>query len=144
MLYYFETMLAAFHEWYDNWNCDIGIRIGDDQSAHNWVHYTGRLIGARAVPHRTGPVHTVGFEASRAFHAEIRKLAHRTGLSLKQSQRRINGGTQLGEHNGTHWVWLDPVYNLTNEAGVITNLDGSPSPCVHQHDRFGTVFQRTW
>jgi hypothetical protein len=37
---------------------------------------------------------------------------------------------------------LDPKFNLTDENGYITNFDGTPSPQIHQFDRFGRPFER--
>lgn len=52
-----------------------------------------------------------------------------------------------GEAATTTWPrnWLPLEYNLTDaKTGIILNLDGSPSPQVHQFDRYGSAFVGFW
>ena len=53
------------------------------------------------------------------------------------------GSTSCTQHQCHDW--LPAKYNLTQPStGFITNLDGKPSPQVHQYDRFGQGFKRFW
>jgi hypothetical protein len=88
-----------------------------------------------AIPHRTGPIHVVGVQADKIFRAAIKK-AKKVGKDEGWVNKHRLYGTE------DKWQeWLDPRHGLIDpNTGLITNLDGSPSPQVHQFDRFGYSF----
>jgi hypothetical protein len=119
MLRYLSAMTAELQAWQRDRGpeCTKSLRPGSDQDVHNFLFYSGRLPNALAIPHRTGPVHTVGYEASILFNS----------------------------HGRTNWTaqnkWPPAAVQtagLVDGRGRLVNLDGMPSAVVHQHDRFGT------
>jgi hypothetical protein len=138
ILYYLDAMVCEFNLWKVKDECRTDM-IGDDQSIHNYLFYTNQLPRAVALPHRTGPIHVVGVEADGIFRAAI-KEAEKVGNDEGWVNNHRLFGTEEKWRN-----WLSPHYNLTDPStGFITNLDGSPSPQVHQFDRFGLSFQYFW
>ena len=103
-------------------------------------YYTGQLPHATVIPYRTGPIHVVGGPADKIFRAAI-DAARQKGKSDPEGW--VNANRFYGsDAEWRNWLGPDP-YNLTNfSTGFITNLDGSPSPQVHQFDRFGRPFDR--
>ncbi|KAL7530555.1 hypothetical protein ACHAWF_003428, partial [Thalassiosira exigua] len=148
ILDYVNAMVREFDYWKDRKECRSDM-AGDDQSIHNYLYYTGRL-GERAysVPHRTGPIHVVGWQADKIFRAtieEAREMGHGD-----DAERFVNARGYVGwdddkdageEDRSTNDAeWLPSRHGLIDpETGLITNLDGMPSPQVHQFDRFGVM-----
>ncbi|KAL3763446.1 hypothetical protein ACHAW5_010236 [Stephanodiscus triporus] len=108
ILEYLTAMREEFDYWKSREECRIDI-IGDDQSIHNYLYYTNRLKNARAVPHRTGPIHVVGYQAARIDE----KL----------------GGKDAKKEDDAWQRWLPEEYGLINqETGMIVeNLGRTPS-----------------
>eukprot|EP00041_Stephanoeca_diplocostata_P028996 m.844385 g.844385 ORF g.844385 m.844385 type:complete len:425 (-) comp23475_c0_seq22:1634-2908(-) len=134
MLAYFNRMEEEMYEWMKHEKCRFDL-IGDDQSMHDYLFYTGQLKGAVAIPHRTGPIHVVGKEADVIFRAHVKRVGN---------EGKANGMTFYDKPGKEWYEWLDPKLNLTDDEGYITNLDGSRSGMVHQFDRFGHPFPREW
>ena len=114
-----------------------GTQPGDDQSIHNYLYYTGRLSGAVAIPHRTGPLHVIGVEAA---------LLYRENATVEAKEAGIDDLWDLADGEGFYvkdgdWRnWLPERYGLTDPGtGLVTNLDGKPSAQVHQENRFGSL-----
>jgi hypothetical protein len=130
ILDYLTAMREEFDYWKTREECRIDI-IGDDQSIHNYLYYTGRFKDARAIPHRTGPIHVVGYTAARIYEnvtREVEELA--TGWSK----------TDYFVKDGMWQGWLPETYGLIDQkTGLIVNLDGVPSAQVHQFDRFNDL-----
>jgi hypothetical protein len=130
-------MLKEFDAWSKDKKCFSNM-VGDDQSIHNHLYYSG-MFGkdTAAIPHRTGPIHVVGVQANKIFRAAI-KEAEKVG----DDEKWVNGHRLYGTED--KWQeWLDPKHGLIDpKTGLITNLVGSPSPQVHQFDRFGPSFER--
>jgi hypothetical protein len=109
-----------FDYWKTRDNCRLDMR-GDDQSIHNYLYYTNRFKNAVSIKHREGPLHVVGVQA-----AKIWENATKEGKAVG-----INGKWQ---------EWLSKEHGLIDpHTGMILNMDGSPSPQVHQVDRFGSL-----
>ncbi len=70
MIDYFNIMEATFTEWVSTPKCRFAF-IGDDQSVHNYLYYTKKLLNATAVPFRTGMVNTVGGQGSQIYDAHV-------------------------------------------------------------------------
>lgn len=149
ILDYIDVMVEEF----DNWKAEKDCRsdmVGDDQSIHNYLYYKQRFKNAVSIPHRTGPIHVVGVQADQIFRATIRKAAEEGyGEDLAKAESFVNrqGYMHWGESKddtGTRpedWrTWLPAEHELIDpETGFILNLDGKPSPQVHQFDRFGLM-----
>jgi len=101
--------------------CRIDMR-GDDQSIHNYLYYTNRLKNAVSIPHRTGPIHVVGYQAAR-IHENATKEAEEKGINVADLYKSDEGD---GWQN-----WLPEKYDLIDpKTGLIVNMDGSPSAQV--------------
>jgi len=130
---YLETMVEEFDYWKTREKCRIDMR-GDDQSIHNYLYYTNRLKNAVSIPHRTGPIHVVGYQAAR-IHENATKEAEEKGINVADLYKSDEGD---GWQN-----WLPEKYDLIDpKTGLIVNMDGSPSAQVHQVDRFGSLNQQ--
>uniref|UniRef100_A0A7S2XR59 Uncharacterized protein n=1 Tax=Attheya septentrionalis TaxID=420275 RepID=A0A7S2XR59_9STRA len=138
ILSYIDVMMKELDVWNKDKQCHSSTMVGDDQSIHNHLYYSG-MFGkdTAAIPHRTGPIHVVGVQANKIFRAAI-KEAEEVG----DDEKWVNGHRLYGTED--KWQeWLDPKHGLIDpKTGLITNLDGSPSPQVHQFDRFGLSFGR--
>ena len=111
---------------------------GDDQSIHNYLYYTGRLKNAVAIPHRTGPLHVVGVEASDIWNENATVEAKEAGIDDLWD---VEG---FYARDGDWRNWLPERYGLTEPGtGLVTNFDGEPSAQVHQENRFGSL-NRQW
>merc|ERR1711862_1052729 len=146
ILDYLDAMINEFEIWNQNNNCRSDM-AGDDQSIHNYIYYTGGFNKNTTVsiPHRTGPIHVVGFQADKIFRAAIKKYAETHGVDLMKAESRINNGRFHGSNDVNWRDWLGPEHALTDsETGFILNLDRKPSPQVHQFDRFGFAFESPW
>ena len=134
---YLDVMLKEF----DAWNKDkkyFSNMIDDDQSIHNHLYYSGMFGNdTAAIPHCMGPIHVVGVQANKIFQAAI-KEAEKVG----DDEGWVNGHHLYGTDD--KWQeWLDPKHGLIDpKTGLITNLDGSPSPHIHQINCFGLSFER--
>eukprot|EP00978_Attheya_sp_CCMP212_P004910 scaffold10750_cov60-Attheya_sp.AAC.1 len=73
ILNYLDVMLKEFDAWNKDKQCFSNM-VGDDQSIHNHLYYSG-MFGkdSAAIPHRTGPIHVVGFHADKIFRAAIKE-----------------------------------------------------------------------
>jgi len=138
ILAYLDAMVEEFDYWKTREECRIDMP-GDDQSIHNYLFYTGRLKDAVAIPHRTGPLHIVGYEASELWNKNATLEAKDAGI---EDLFEMKGGFYVTDDK---WQdWLPRKYNLTDpETGLILNFDGMPSAQVHQEDRFGSL-HRQW
>eukprot|EP00550_Attheya_septentrionalis_P012351 CAMPEP_0198303944 /NCGR_PEP_ID=MMETSP1449-20131203/57148_1 /TAXON_ID=420275 /ORGANISM="Attheya septentrionalis, Strain CCMP2084" /LENGTH=509 /DNA_ID=CAMNT_0044006451 /DNA_START=1 /DNA_END=1527 /DNA_ORIENTATION=+ len=138
ILSYIDVMMKELDVWNKDKQCHSSTMVGDDQSIHNHLYYSG-MFGkdTAAIPHRTGPIHVVGVQANKIFRAAI-KEAEEVG----DDEKWVNGHRLYGTED--KWQeWLDPKHGLIDpKTGLITNLVGSPSPQVHQFDRFGLSFGR--
>ncbi|KAL7471610.1 hypothetical protein ACHAXS_011919 [Conticribra weissflogii] len=135
ILGYIEDMVEEFDVWKTQQRCRIDMP-GDDQSIHNYLYYTNRLKNATTIPHRTGPIHVVGYQASLIWNeAEAEGKAKNITVWEVDSYYVRNDKWQ---------DWLPGKHGLIDpNTGLILNLDGSPSPQVHQVDRFGSL-NRQW
>jgi len=135
---YIDTMVEEFDVWMKQANCRIDMP-GDDQSVHNYLYYTNRLEKAVAIPHRTGPLHVVGWPAARIWQHAIEEA--------KEQGMKESGFSELADFyvNDDKWqAWLPEKLSLLDpETGLIVNKDGSSSAQVHQVDRFGSL-NRKW
>lgn len=153
ILQYVNAMVEEFDYWnsYDNCRSDM---VGDDQSIHNYLYYANKLPGAVAVPHRTGAIHVVGFQANVIFRKAIVDAEEDMSEEEKGSMNAEDWVNRNGFRVGTNkpqtnvddednaWRdWLGKPSLGTDLAdpktGLILNFDGRPSPQVHQFDRFG-------
>lgn len=145
---YLDAMQKEMTEWMTMPNCRIDMR-GDDQSIHNYLYYTNQLKNAKAIPHRTGAIHVVGYEAARIFEtaqedAKAQGLDSTTDLYIR-------------DNNWHNWLPNDPIakfdheiqanstYNINlidRNTGQLLNNDGSPSAQVHQYDRFSPLMAK--
>jgi hypothetical protein len=149
---YLEVIQNEMTDWMTKPKCRLDMR-GDDQSIHNYLYYTNQLKNARAIPHRTGAIHVVGYEAARIFET-AQKVAKDDGST---------GNLWVRDNNWRNWLPDDPIEKFDNEiqanatyninlidrnTGQIVNMDGSPSAQVHQYDRFGPLmdmwFHEMW
>lgn len=97
-----------FDYWKTRDECRLDMR-GDDQSIHNYLYYTNRFKNAVSIPHRTGPIHVVGYQAARIF----------------EKVQAGDTSPDMDEWN----TWLPEKYGLTDsKTGYIVNLDGRVSP----------------
>ncbi|KAL3823484.1 hypothetical protein ACHAXA_010244 [Cyclostephanos tholiformis] len=130
MLEYLNVMIEEFKHWMTQPDCRMQ-GYGDDQAVHNYLYYAGRFGDiAKAIPHRTGPIHVVGYEASN-INEEAMKKAKGRGLSDVPKDFYVKYAWQR---------WLPEEYGLINpDTGMVVNLDGLPSAQVHQYDRFGNL-----
>mmetsp|Transcript_2515 Transcript_2515/g.5495 ORF Transcript_2515/g.5495 Transcript_2515/m.5495 type:complete len:894 (+) Transcript_2515:69-2750(+) len=126
---YIDTMVDEFNLWMKSERCRINMP-GDDQSVHNYLYYTNRLKNAIAIPHRTGPLHVVGWQAARVFERA-------------QEEAKGQGVSNLANFyvKDDNWKnWLPEKYGLLDpNTGLLLNKDGSPSAQAHQVDRFGDL-----
>jgi len=149
VLQYLEKMVKTFEAWSSKKKCRFST-IGDDQAVHDYLYYTGQLkeLPAKAVPHRTGVVHTVGYEGDVIYRKHVKTYG--------------NDGGRANDHNyaGANFprTWISPEnakvedshsggaarssVSLINKNGLFTNFDGSVSPVIHQFDRLGPPYQR--
>ena len=109
---------------------------GDDQAVHNLLFYTG-VLGreARTVKHRTGIVHTVGYEAgkllahyTRASHGASNRSvpsAHPPGNRREPTAFGLQGAAKEASESPGAAQWLAPSHNLTNAAGSSQILMGA-------------------
>jgi hypothetical protein len=73
------------------------------------LYYTNRFKDAVSIPHRTGPIHVVGYQAARIFE-EVQKG---------------DKDASMDQWN----TWLPEKYGLTDPiTGYIVNMDGRVSP----------------
>ena len=147
---YLDTIQKEMADWMTKPNCRIDMR-GDDQSIHNYLYYTDQLKNAKAIPHRTGAIHVVGYEAARIFET-----------AQKEAKDGHTGNLWVRDNNWHNWLPDNPIekfdheiqanstydINLINRnTGQIVN-DGSPSAQLHQYDRFGPLmdmwFNEMW
>ena len=136
ILDYIDAMVEEFDEWKVQEKCRIDMP-GDDQSIHNYLYYTNRFKNATSIPHRTGPIHVVGYEASRIWEkAEAEGKEH--GVTV------WNVDSFYAKEEDKWQGWLPEEYGLIDqETGLIVNMDGVASAQVHQVDRFGSL-NRKW
>mmetsp|Transcript_7581 Transcript_7581/g.11578 ORF Transcript_7581/g.11578 Transcript_7581/m.11578 type:complete len:541 (-) Transcript_7581:147-1769(-) len=148
ILDYIDVMMEEFDNWKEEKDCRSDM-VGDDQSIHNYLYYKQRFKNVASIPHRTGPIHIVGVQADQIFRATIKKAAEEGyGEDLAKAETFVNqqGYMHWGESKDTgtrpeDWrTWLPAEHELIDpETGFILNLDGKPSPQVHQFDRFGLM-----
>lgn len=132
ILKYFEVMYAEMKAWSVDPECRFGFH-GDDQSIHNYLYYSGQLPFATSWPNRAGGiVNTIGVVGAKMHrnHTTTMKELNKT-LTKGQAAKIPYPGAVKGKH------FLGLEYNLTNEEGRFTEVDGSVSRVVHQYDRFG-------
>ena len=133
ILDYIEVATEEFDDWKTKPKCRTGL-IGDDQSIHNYLYYSNRLKNVIAIPHRTGPIHVVGYQAARIFEEAQDAAKAKSNNTNSQPSRNFYVEDDMWQK------WLPEKYGLLEEkTGMIVNLDGSPSSQVHQYDRFGPL-----
>ena len=127
ILDYIDVMLSEFENWKAKDQCRIDM-VGDDQSIHNYLYYTNKFHDAITIPHRTGPIHVVGVQAALIYRRAKDEIGGQHQSVL----------TDYYAKNKEKWQnWLPERDNLIDpNTGLILNLDGTPSPQVHQIDRF--------
>lgn len=136
MMEYLTVMYEEMKVWISTDKCRF-FEIGDDQTIHNWLFYSGRLVNAVAVAHRKGIVHTVGFEAASIYRAHIaRWAAQNVSESDALNIKELDGATNKS--------WIGVHYGLTDEDGFFLNEDGSRSRVIHQFDRIATGGFQRW
>jgi len=127
ILDYIDVMIEEFEDWKEKAECRFPL-VGDDQSIHNYLYYTNRFKNAVTIPHRTGPIHVVGWQAARIYD-KVSEEAKKQGLPV--SKPNIMGRWQ---------EWLPKEHDLIDQqTGLILNKDASPSAQVYQIDRFGQL-----
>mmetsp|Transcript_12911 Transcript_12911/g.27876 ORF Transcript_12911/g.27876 Transcript_12911/m.27876 type:complete len:867 (+) Transcript_12911:75-2675(+) len=141
---YIQVMVEEFDYWKARVNCRCDM-VGDDQSIHNYLYYTNRFgRDTVTIKHRTGPIHVVGKQASGI----VKRLIKRTqedghGQSADKAEEWIKSNMRhkfpydmMNERELSEWQ------NLTDlKTGHVLNLDGVPSPQIHQTDRFGVLWE---
>ena len=128
MLKYLRRMVHAFKAWGSKPSCRFAT-VGDDQSIHNYLYYTGELPFAHAVPHRTGIVNTVGYEGAQIYR---RHVAEHGGH---------NNASGLPYDGATSPRWIGMNSGLIDRQGFLTDIDNATrSRVVHQYDRLGPPF----
>jgi len=152
ILDYIDSMVNEFDYWKDRQECRSDM-VGDDQSIHNHLYYSKQLKNAVAIPHRTGPIHVVGFQADKIFRGAIEQAAKEGyGEDLAAAESFINNVGYLhwnessaeqvlpGERRKDWRTWLPLEHELIDpKSGLILNFNGKASPQVHQYDRFGLM-----
>ena len=136
MLEYLDTMHTEMKSWMQDPKCHFKIN-GDDQSIHNYLYYNGNLTFASAIPNRMGIVNTVGAQSA------IVKKDHEANMK----DRGITGGreAQMFPYPGANMsqgLWVGTKFQLTDDRGYFTNLDGHRSCVIHQYDRYGFQLER--
>ena len=133
MLKYLTAMYEEMKVWTKDPNCCCNPMNGDDQSIHNYLYYTGKLPFAIAVPNRMGIVNTAGVQGSSILegHANMWK---KEGVERPKAMREK---TYQGAENNR---WIGKEFDLTDDQGFFTDLNGERSRVVHQYDRFGLPF----
>ena len=128
ILKYIEAMVKEMDYWKDHKECRFDMP-GDDQSIHNYLYYTKKLEHAKVIPHRTGPIHVVGYQAAVIFKSADEE-ARKTGLPSNNWYVKDN----------VWQSWLPEELGLIDRnTGLIVNNDGTPSAQIHQYDRFGAL-----
>lgn len=141
---YLSAMMKEMADWMTHENCRIDLK-GDDQSIHNHLFYSNQLKNAKAIPHRTGAIHVVGYEAARIFEVAQREAEEKGSDSTHNMYVRENKWHNwLPDHpvqtvgeTGSNEIFNDNLIN--RDTGMIVNYDGSPSAQVHQYDRFSPL-----
>jgi len=118
---YIDAMTKEMDYWKATEDCRSDM-VGDDQSIHNYLYYTDQLPGAVAIPHRTGSIHVAGVQAAIINELEKEEAKNSTGEMEKRDWR--------------NWLRSDYDGLFDPKTGQILNLDGKPSPQVHQFDRY--------
>jgi len=134
MLKYFEVMYEEMKVWIQDEKCRFDIN-GDDQSIHNYLFYSGQLPFATSIVNRAGGiVNTVGKRAATIWKQNVATQQSK-GISKREAEQ-----SPLPGADGRLWIGLE--MNVTNEAGLFTEADGSLSRVIHQWDRFGYTFAK--
>lgn len=128
---YLHRMAREFDNWVQDPKCRFAT-IGDDQSIHNYLFYTGQLPYATAIPHRSGIVHTVGIEGSNLYQDHV--------AYWKTKGKDQGYANSQPYQTATDKTWIQS--ELVDDYGFFTNMDGTRSRVVHQYDRFGPPLER--
>ncbi|KAL7462135.1 hypothetical protein ACHAXS_002528 [Conticribra weissflogii] len=129
---YIDTMVDEFNIWMKSERCRINMP-GDDQSVHNYLYYANRFKNAVAIPHRTGPLHVVGWQAARIYES----------AQEEASGKGISNLANFYVKDDNWKNWLPEKYELLDPyTGLLLNKDGRPSAQAHQVDRFGGLNQK--
>jgi len=148
---YVNIMQTEMDWWASHVECRSDM-IGDDQSIHNYLYYAGKLNqNTVSVPYRTGAINVIGWIGAKIFYGTIAKIHEAGGgdggrfKDKYDAEGFVNNARYHGSELENWKDWLGPEWNLTDpETGMLLNLDGRPSPQVHQFDRFGYTFIRPW
>lgn len=135
ILDYLEIMHHEMKIWMEDPKCHFKIN-GDDQSIHNYLYYTGKLPFARAIPNRMGIVNTVGAQSALVKKQHSAVLKSR-GITGRDAQIATYPGS-----NFSHGLWVGKQFQITDDHGYFTNLDGTTSCVVHQYDRYGYQLEK--
>jgi hypothetical protein len=131
MLRYLEIMYQEMKVWIEDPKCRFNIN-GDDQSIHNYLFYSGRFPFATSIANRQGGiVNTVGAFASTLFRTVLEPLIHAK-----------NGTGSVQYPGASAGTWIGTEFGITNEDGLLIELDGSVSRVIHQFDRFCYPYER--
>lgn len=133
---YLTVMYEEMKVWISTDKCRF-FTIGDDQTIHNWLFYSGKLANAVAVTNREGIVNTIGFEAALIYGAHIKRWA-------AQNVSEVDALYHKELDGATNKSWIGVHYGLTDEDGFFLNNDGSRSRVIHQFDRIGTGGFQRW
>lgn len=128
---YLHRMAREFDNWVQDPKCRFAT-IGDDQSIHNYLFYTGQLPYATAIPHRSGIVHTVGIEGSNLYQDHV--------AYWKTKGKDQGYANSQPYQTATDKTWIQS--ELVDDYGFFTNMDGTRSRVVHQYDRFRPPLER--
>jgi len=137
MLEYLALMYEEMKAWIQDSKCRFPIN-GDDQSIHNYLFYTGKLPFAKAMVHRKGGiVNMVGVEGANQAKRHRQEMKDVYGLE--------QGPGMWKPFRGAHGMrWMGQEFDVCDDQGYFTELDGSISRVIHQWDRFGRPFVDLW
>jgi len=153
ILRYLSAMKKEMDYWVNNCQSFMELLAPYDQSIHNYLFYNNQLEGAVVVPHRTGAIHVVGGQAAGIFNNQIKAVVekgfapdyagHGEMYVVYHGFRAAEEGPGKDHCDRDWWDWLghEDLGLVDPNTGNILNLDGKPSPQVHQYDRFGRGFE---
>ena len=134
MLAYLTTMHEEMRVWMRDPKCCCTGMVGDDQSIHNYLFYTGRLPYARAISNRMGIVHTVGKQGALLLEEHAKHLEKAAGIDRDAANKMPYHGADGGNN------WIGAAFDLTDDEGFLVDFEGTRSRVVHQFDRLGLPF----
>jgi hypothetical protein len=106
-----ETYLRAMVNEFDETEVKL---MGADQGFHNYLYYSGKLINAHKI-------------RSISVFDQGRGIVNNMGAMRTKELSEWGNGNMVQEKEGS------------SDEKVVLNWDGTPSPVVHQFDRFKTL-----